>query len=387
MPIKDLLKVLYAPHRAFQEVMQNPKVIGPLLVMILFVAAGTSAAYVLLSKTYVEALMPDGTRPDTRDLWTENACFWSAESGVSLKENSLDYVNGTIYGNKSIELSAEAGAKIAAQLSDIGPLNCSHPYGYNRLYFRVKWTSPQVKPASAIIYLYSGSSSNYFMHDLSLELVNATVGIWNNITLTLADDRWVSSGNAKWAEITGLKLELQWAEPSSKTVLIDGVFFGGVFKPPADVNTDLVNYAMLYFMQFVFRWVLLSGIIYIMTRAFKANTVFRIILILVGLALITMFIQAIINAAAFSAISPLKYPFEYISGVKGESEAAYQRISGVWFIDQVYRYTQMAIIVWTVVLCALIVRQTAGFSWSMCFLIAVVAYFAAATVEGFLIGI
>lgn len=385
MPIKNLLRVLYAPHRVFQEVMQNPKITGPLLVMVLFVAAGTGAAYILLSKTYVESLMPDGTRLDTRDLWTENASFWSGESGVSIKENSLDYIAGAIYGNKSIEFSAENSAKIVAQLDGIGPVDCSHPDGYNRLYFRVKWVSPEAKPISAFVYLYSGS--NYFMHDLSMEFADATANVWNNITLTLADDGWISGGGAKWAEITGLKLELKWAEPSRTIVLIDGVFFGGVFKPPAEVNTYVVNYAMLYFMQFVFRWVLLSGIIYIMTRAFKANTVFRIILILVGFALITMFIQAIINAATFSAVSTLKYPFEYIGGVKGESEAAYLGISGVWLIDQVYRYTQMAIIVWTVALCALIVRQTAGFSWSMCFLIGVVAYFAAATVEGFLIGI
>ncbi|MCS7095909.1 MAG: hypothetical protein RMK50_02425 [Nitrososphaerota archaeon] len=384
MPIKNLLRVIYAPHRAFQEAMQNPKVIGPLLVMILFVAASTSAAYILLSKTYVESLMPDVAKPGTRDLWTESASFWSSESGVSIKENSMDYVAGAIYGNRSIEFSAEDSAEIAVQLDGIGQLDCSHPDGYNRLYFRVKWTSPEVKPISAIIYLYSGSTSNYFMHDLSPEL--ATAGVWNNITLTLEDDGWISGG-ARWTEITGLKLELRWAEPSRATVLIDGVFFGGVFKPPAEVSMYLVNYAMLYFMQFVFRWILLSGIIYVMTRAFKANAVFRITLILVGFALITLFIQAIINAAAFSAVSTLKYPFEYIGGVKGESEAAYLQISGVWFINQVYRYTQMAIIIWTVVLCALIVRQTAGFSWSMCFLIAVVAYFAAVTVEGFLIGI
>ena len=35
----DVLKVLYAPHKVFKQVIQNPKYWGPILVFIIFIVA------------------------------------------------------------------------------------------------------------------------------------------------------------------------------------------------------------------------------------------------------------------------------------------------------------------------------------------------------------
>jgi hypothetical protein len=378
-----IFKVIYAPHKAFKEISQNPKYIGPILIMILFVAANVGSMYTLMSKTLVEETLPASKQLDE---WTENATLWKT-SGLTPTENYTDYIQGSIYGNRSIEFSAINSSEISMQLDNIGSVNCSEPSGYKNLYLRIKWISPDGSPENATIYLYS-SPSDYFYCNITENLSNS-VNVWNNLTIPLANQNWTEVGTvADWGNITGLGLNFTWPAGSNITVLVDGLFFGGVFKPPVDDFAGYaVNFSVFTFMQFVIRWVLLGGIIYIMTKAFKANTVWRVILILVGFALITMFVQAVINAATFSTLSTIRYPFELIGGVKGESENAYNKIlEETWLVNQIYGYVQIAVLIWTIVLCALAVRLTTEFSWTKSFLIAAVAYFSATVVEGFLVG-
>lgn len=388
MSLRAILKMLYAPHRAFREIIQNPKYIGPIVIMLLFVAANAASAYTLLSKTYVEQTLPAGTL-ENKDEWTESISMWRTLVGEPPKENYTDYIEGVLYGNRSIEFSAKNSTEIVIQLDNMGSVNCSSPEGYTKLYFRVKWISPNASPKRAVLYLYSEAPSSYFYYNLTEKFASSTAKIWNNITLNLADEGWVSTEDAYWAKITSLKLELSWLEQSNITVLVDGLFFGGLFKSQLeDASTYLTYSSASAFMQFIIRWVFLGGIIYVMTKAFKAATVWRVMLILVGFALITMFVQTLINAAAFSTLPNLKYPFEYIGGVKGESEIAYSKIlEEAWLVDRIYSYVQAAVIIWTIALCAMAVRFATEFSWSKSLLLTVVAYFAATTLESILIGI
>lgn len=377
-----IFKVIYAPRETLREVTQNPKYIGPMLIMVLFVVANLSSAYVLVTKTYVEETLPSPVRLDE---WTENATRWTSPDGVSPTENFSDYIAGNYYGNRSIEFSAENSDKISMQLQDIGPVNCSSQDGFTKLYLRVKWVSPNYPPKNVSLYLYSPYSiGSFFYRNITGEFGNSTVNIWNNLTIPLASDGWY--GTADWSEITGLMLEFEWNQTSNVKVLIDGLFFGGVFKPYAEsVTSYMAVYALYSSMQFIIRWVLLGGVIYILTRAFKAKTVWRVMLILAGFALITMFIQAAISTAAFSTLPTLQYSFGYIGGVKGEAESAYQKIAEeTWLVNLVYSGVQMAMLMWTVSLCAIAVRLTTEFSWTTSLLIAFTSYFVAMFIEGFL---
>ncbi|MEM3673282.1 MAG: YIP1 family protein [Candidatus Bathyarchaeia archaeon] len=380
-----IFKVIYAPHKAFKEIAQNPKYVGPILIMILFAAANVGSMYTLMSKTFMEDTLPTSKQLDE---WTENATLWTT-SGLAATENYTDCIQGSIYGNRSIEFSAINSNEIFMQLDNIGPVNCSSdPSGYKYLYLRIKLLSPDDSPENVTIYLYS-SPSDYFYYNLTENFSNFTVNVWNNLTIPLANQNWTEMGTAAdWGNIKGLRLNFMWLKASNITVLVDGLFFGGVFKPAVEnVVSYAVNYSVYTFMQFFVRWVLLGGIIYIMTKAFKANTVWKIILILAGFTLITMFVQAIINVAAFSTMSTIRYPFELIGGVKGESENAYSKIlEETWLVNQIYNYAQIAVLIWTIVLCTLAVRSTTEFSWTKSFLIAVVAYFATTLIEGFLVG-
>jgi hypothetical protein len=141
------------------------------------------------------------------------------------------------------------------------------------------------------------------------------------------------------------------------------------------------------FMQFTIKWVLLSGILYIMSKAFGAKTVWKPLLVLVGFALITLFVQTIINAATYATSPTLYYPLELIGGVSGESDIAYNKIlEETWLVSQVTSYVQIAVWVWTIALCAVALRLLVEFSWAKSFLVSTVAYFVGMLVESFILG-
>ena len=383
--LKNIFKVIYAPREAFKEIIQNPKYIGPILIMILFAAANMGYVYTIVSKTYVEQTLPTA---EQLDKWTENSTFWTRAPGVAVKDNFVDYINGTYYGNRSIEFSINNSKQIFMQLSAIGPINCSGQDGYKNLYLRIKRTSPDDTPENATIYLFSATSSDYFYYNLTEKFSNSARNVWNNLTIPLDSPLWNSSANADWGNITDLELEFAWLNDSNITLLVDGLFFGGIFKSEAENATSyMLNFSIVSFMQFTIRWVFLGGILYIMTKAFKAKTVWRSLLILVGFALVTMFVQAVINVAAFSTLPRLDYPLEFLGGVKGETENAYNKImEKTLLVSQISGYIQIAIIFWTIALCAIATRLLTEFSWSKSFLVATVAYFVTTLAQSFLLG-
>jgi hypothetical protein len=384
--LKNIFKVIYAPREAFKEIIQNPKYIGPILIMILFTVANMGYFYTIISKTYVEQTLPTA---EQLDRWTENSTLWTRAPGVVIKDNFVDYINGTYYGNRSIEFSIVNGTQIWMQLNDIGSINCSGQDGYKNLYLRIKRTSPDDTPENATIYLFSATSSDYFYYNLTEKFSNSSRNVWNNLTIPLATESWLNnSADANWGNIRGLKLEFAWLKNSNITLLVDGLFFGGIFKSEAENATSyMLNFSIVSFMQFTIRWVFLGGLLYIMTTAFKAKTVWRPLLILVGFVLITMFVQAVINVAAFSTLPRLYYPLEFLGGVQGETENAYNKIMDkTLLVSQISGYIQIAIVIWTIALCAIATRLLTEFSWSKSFLVATVAYFVTTLAQSFLLG-
>jgi len=380
-----IFKVIYAPQKAFKEIAQNPKYIGPILIMILFTATNIGSIYTIISKTYIEQTLPTAEQLDN---WTENSTLWISTPGANISENHVDYISGIYYGNKSIEFSIDSSKQILMQLSNIGPVNCLGPDSYKDLSLRIKWISPDSKPENVTLYIFSGNALDYFYYNITQFFDSSTSNIWNNLTIPLVTGWLNSSAAANWGNVNGLKLEFSWLETSNINLLVDGLFFRGVFKSPVEnVANYLVNFSLISFMQFIVKWVFLGGLLYIMTRAFKAKTVWRPSLILVGFALITMFIQAVISVAAFSTLPTLHYRLEFLGGVEGESKNAYNEIlEKTWLVSQINGYVEIAVIFWTVALCAIVTRLLAELSWSKSFLIAVVAYFVSMIAQSFILG-
>jgi len=384
---KTIFKVIYAPHKAFKEVIQNPKYLGPILIMILFIVANVGFVYVAMSKTYIEQTLPSAS--PRADEWTENSTLWT--SNTNNITESYDCVSGSYYGNKSIEFSIANSTQIWMQLNNIGPINCSGVEGYKNMSFRIKLVHPTITELNnASLFLYS-SQTDYFYYNLTKHLTPFNSTIWNNITIPTGPESgsWLNgTTKADWSNITKLKFEFTWPENTNITVLIDGLFFRGVFKSELEnAASYMLNYSSFAFMKFTIQWAVLSGIIYIMSKAFGGKAVWRTLLILVGFALITLFIQAVINTAIYTAAPTLYYPIEFLGGAKGEYEIAYNKIlEETWLVSMIGNYVQIAIYIWTIALCAIALRLLAEISWTKSFLVTTVAYFVSMLAESFLFG-
>jgi hypothetical protein len=91
--IDDILQVIYAPQKAFKSIVTNPKYLGALIVVLLFVGLEIGYEYSQFSKTYTEQ-----TSPSIDQLGTfTNASNWAAAPNVALTNNFDDYINYSIY--------------------------------------------------------------------------------------------------------------------------------------------------------------------------------------------------------------------------------------------------------------------------------------------------
>ena len=378
MYLSNILKILYAPQKAIKEVTQNPRYIGPLLVLILFVAVNTGFVYFPLTRQHNEQTLPQTSPSVTNvDTWTQSASYWSSPNANIT--TSSDAINGTIYGNASISLSAENISQVSMQLNGIGTVNCSSPDQYNLLSFRTKQTDPTSTPNNVTIQMLSlNSTSDYFYNDLTDVFRNATQNIWNNVTLELNASTWTPHGNPDWGNITGVQLQFTWIANSNVTLLIDGLFFHGPFKSLLEVQgTDSLAYEGVYFaFQFVVEWVLLTGLIYVLVKAFKGNVVWKPTLIAVGFILMTTVIGGVINLlGAYATFPTIYYPFSVLGGVSGEGTAAANFISTQQSaFNTIYLISGLLVLVWTVALTSLLVRTLTAFSWFKSIAIAVLAY-------------
>lgn len=378
----DTFKVIYSPFKAFKEIIENPKYVGPILIMILFVMANMGFVYVVVSKTYVEQTLPTASQLDE---WTENRTLWTPTPKV----NYDDCINGTYYGNRSIEFSIVNGTLIWMQLNGIEPVNCSGVEGYKNMSFRIKLIClTTTKLENASLFLYS-SSADYFHYDLTNHLTPFNNTIWNNVTIPTGPESkpwWEGTTQADWSNITRLRFEFQLPENTDMTVRIDGLFFRGFFKSELEnAPIYMFNYLLFAFVQFTIKWGILSGMLYIMSKAFGNKPVWRLLVILVGFASITLFVQAVINTVTYAA-APARYcSLEFLSGVKGEYEIAYTRIlEEALLLSVVNNCVQIAIYVWTIALCSIALRLLAEVSWTKSFLIATVAYFVSTLIESFI---
>ena len=254
------------------------------------------------------------------------------------------------------------------QIMNIGPANCTRPDGYENVSVRVKIVDPQTPlPSNASIYLFSGENSNYY-YNLTDTFSSATAGVWNNLTIPLDTVGWVNnSANADWGNIIGLKLEFSWPQQNSNiTMLVDGLFFRGLYKTPLDTAgaSYLFSYSLSGILQFVIEWIFISGIIFLGAKGLGSKIKWKTILIPVGFALIVLVVQTIANTIVISTLPSLYYPFEIFGGTAAEQTAAINALSNqVGLATAISGYIQLATLIWIIALCAIATRLTTEFSW------------------------
>jgi hypothetical protein len=413
MVAKDILRVLYAPHKVFKDIIQKPGYLGPFILLLIFVLAQVGSSYVVASRSYIEQTMPVG---DQRDVWTENAALWQAGPSVTIRNNTADFINSTLYyGSTSIEFAASNASNVWMELSSLdGSVNCGAD-GFKNVSLRVKMVAPDVKPENVSIYLYSLSGSNFY-YDLTQTFASSDVNVWNNITLAVGSGDWLSSSaDATWENITGLKMEFTWSSNSSITLRVDGLFFRGKFQDPFELYgiSYIASSALNAIAPFLFEWLLLTGLMYLIIKGLKGNVIWRPLMVAVGFALVITVIQALILVVVYTSLPSLFYPLEVLAGTPGEFDVAYQVIlDKIAFVTFVGGIIQLAIYVWTVALGTFITRAITGdkkiaeqvsmgkvtsdttissdvtaFSWMKCLLVSGASLLLTIIILGFILGI
>ena len=413
MVAKDILRVLYAPHKVFKDIIQKPGYLGPFILLIIFVLAQVGGAYVVASRSYIETTAPQTVPLSGQgDLWTEDAALWKTNEGVTVSNNTADYINGT-YFTTSIEFTASNASNVWMELNFDGSVNCSVG-GFQNVSFRVKLLAPDVAPENVSLYLNSLSGSNFY-YDLTTEFSNSVVNVWNNITLPVGvgSEGWVSNG-ATWESITGLKLDFTWLNSADVDLRIDWLFFKGDYEGLLELYdiSYLANAALNAFAPFLFEWLLLTGLMYLMIKGLKGNVVWKPLMVAVGFALITIVIQAAILAVVYTSLPNVYYPIEVLTGVPGEFEVGYQVIlDEIASVNLVGVIIQAAMWVWTVALGTFVTRaitsdkkiaeqasmgktasettvsgEVTGFSWMKCLLVSGASLFLTSIILGFLLG-
>jgi len=375
LPVTDILKVIYAPHKVFKEIIQNPRYLGPFILLIIFVVAQVGSSYVVASRSYIEQTLPT---VDQKNVWTENATLWQATSGVIITNNYADFINGTYYGSSSIEFAVNDSKNIQMALKDLdGSVNCGAD-GFKNISLRVKIVTPDIKPENVSLYLYSLSDSNFFYYDLTKAFSSSAVNVWNNITIPVGSGDWLSSNTAaSWENITSLKMDFAWPSNSSIDLRIDGLFFRGNFKSPLEIygSSYFASSALNAVTPFIFQWLLLTGLMYVIIKGLKGSVVWKPLMVAVGFALVAMVVQALILIVTYATLPNLYYPLEVLAGVPREFDVAYQVIlNAIATVTLIGGIVQIAVYVWTVALGAIITRAITAFGWLKSILVSAAAF-------------
>ena len=339
--LQDILQVIIAPHKAFKQIIANPKYLGALIILLLFIGVQIGYEYVQFSRTYTEQTFPviffnGPTLINELPTYT-NASSWTSGSNVNLT-NSNDYFNYSVYlagfgasptssdgyssifGNTSLQMEASNTNNVIAALSNTSNVDCSAT-GFQNISMTIKQVSPQTTPQSATLTLYSLADTNSYTYDLTSQLSSSsTLDQWNNLTIPVGPNAqgWSTSGNPTWSNITSLVLKFDYPSNSNVTVRIGALFFRGEYLTPVQYGSLglVIQFLQVFSLQFVFTWLVLTVLIYAFCRVLKNAVLWKPIFVALGLAMVIMVIRALVNLAAAATIQTAYYPFDISLGVR-----------------------------------------------------------------------
>ncbi len=333
MILDDIPQVVYAPAKAFKKIIENPKYLGAIVILVLFIGLQIAYSYSQFSSTYTENTSPSITNLSNYVNATATSSglpLWNSISGASFSNNNVDFYNYTIYvpaiaenytlfGNSSLEIDAANATDVSATLSNAFDVNCGAG-GFENLSMALQLVEPQAVPQSAALTLYSVNASNYYTYDLTSSLSNPSdINQWNNLTLPVGSSAqgWTPTGNPSWGNITSLMLNFNYPSATNVTILIGTLFFHGQYQTfnQAFGPTPLISFLEAYSLQFIFSWFLLTALLYIFFKALKANITWKPIFISTAFALFVMVVRSVVNLIATFTLPAVYYPYDLSLGV------------------------------------------------------------------------
>ncbi len=372
MIAQDILQVIYAPHKAFKKIIEKPGYLAALIILLIFVVGQVSTNMVYSQRAYFEDVVPN-VSADTYNPWTSYTSYWQGNSGLNISLNTVDYLGSNTVtaqpylNSTSIQFTGDSLNNATLQLSNFGEsVDCT---AYNKLALSIKQVSPAAAPQSVTLTLYSLGDSS-FTRTLTSDFTLTTLGQWNNLTIPLDTSDWTTSGTqASWSNITGLQLDFTWANDASVNILVDGVFFRGVYRDYVSFSGSLfyVQSVLSAVTPFLIFWLLFTATIYLIIKGLKGNVVWKPLMTAVGVALIPLVIEAFIMLAVYAALMPSTYyPIELWTNIQGPAAtAAINTInSQLSLVSNIGIAVQLVVYVWLAALGSFIVKELTEFSWA-----------------------
>ncbi|MDR1993377.1 MAG: hypothetical protein LBQ98_07800 [Nitrososphaerota archaeon] len=332
MILTDILEVIYAPQKVFKRIVANPKYLGVILILLLFVGLQLGYIFGQFSKIELEQTHPVGGIIQT----FTNSTSWTATSDVNITNNLADYYNNTVFvanlqrppndplgyyslfGNFSLQLDVTDTKSFSVSLFNTSNVDCSGE-GFKNLTLGLKLIQPKSAPQNTTLTLYSLADSNYFTYDLTSALADASVvNQWGEVVIPLGPDvkGWSETGNPQWNNITSLSLQFDYSNSQDVTIRIGALFFGGLYMTPMQYDSVglLMRFLQVYALQFLFTWLFLTGLIYLICRGLKNTVLWKPLFIAMGFAMVVMVIRAVVSIAASAVLSVIYYPFDISFG-------------------------------------------------------------------------
>lgn len=295
-----ILSILYSPRRTFQEIVKNPDIKGPLLLLILISSVTAGTLYISGSKLLVVTATPKN------DGWTEPKAMplWNSNGNISFDENDI------LIGNTSVTSSISNGLTLWMNLTNVGEFNCTAG-NFEVLVFHMKWTNPSnATPNSALLSLFSGENNSTFELDI-IDLIPNSSDQWINLVIDigLKNMNFTEINFPEWTNITGLEFLLTWTDSAAKaTVKIDALYFGKyvLLAGTRFFEIFVSSFAILTIFDFFLKWLLFSVGLWLIIGLTGQKSSFKNLLYTTGYCLSGLIIYVLIRFFSFLLISPIK---------------------------------------------------------------------------------
>ncbi|UCH31746.1 MAG: hypothetical protein JSV05_09720 [Candidatus Bathyarchaeota archaeon] len=354
-----ILKVLYNPTRAFEEIIKRPMIKGPILILIITLPLILAGQYISGTKFFLENPIPD------EDLWTEkplnSASFlWTSNDNITFDDG--DYISG----NYSVSSSLINTSTIWLRLTDIGRINCGTEE-FNRLSFKIKWIIEGNAIPTAILQLFSHDENRRFESNITHIIANSS-GIWENVTVSLATNNtntWIPTSNQpSWDNITGVEFQLFYDGNTNLTIRIDDLFFGKFIPISSSATFDIqILYLLLRSSaDHLFEWLILSGLVLLALKSFTDwKGVWKEIFFTIGYVYSAFILNFAALVVLFSVLPALFIPYritylEYLDLYQGSWGTPISVVTLLFYG-------------WIMILCTIGVKKMQEMSWSKALLI------------------
>jgi hypothetical protein len=378
--MKDILKVIYSPVKAFESIVKKPDVKGPLIILTLILLSAVIEQSALASKVFL------ATRTPGNDQWTESiSSSWNWSSNGIISLDNVTYV----IGNYSVKSTISNSTSIWMKITNIGTLDCLGDEGYKKLSFWINWANPsKTPPNSSTLRLFSTSESQYFELNAS-DLVSEFSGNWTVTTSGVAvgpdsQEDWVPKGDTpRWENIMGLEFTLNWSERANLTINIDDLYF--VKKSSSFLTTNSLGNIIFFtlintLIGFFLTWITYMGSFFVISGIVHEKIgSWRVLFIVIGYALASAIVGVLVRAILYLSLPALSFPLSSWPPLTLDDQIRASVLEEhFWASNTAYPLSlivNLGLDIWIVALCAISVRSLGGLSWKKTIMLAAFAYF------------